>query len=139
VQHLTKVIETVACRTPAERAVLLDICYAADRKGVVRLGLGELAERASSSRRTIHTIINSFLDSGLLERQHRGRYVLNLEALEDIDRWLPQSPQVIKDEQGVIRTQAEADTELERLRTVRRDSQGFYYTVDGWPVLRPRD
>lgn len=62
-----------------ERCVYLLLRYHADKKGVVRISLTEMAARLSVSRRTVNDHVDGLMERRLLIREGHGRYRVHAE------------------------------------------------------------
>ena len=80
VQHLTKASEAENFIGVSERCVLLDCAYYADRRGVVRTTLQEIAVRSATTRKTVERAMAELVRIEILTHERRGLYRLNLNA-----------------------------------------------------------
>jgi hypothetical protein len=125
IQHATKVFDAAGFSSAAQRLVLLELAYRADRKGVVRYSQSEIAEASTLARRTVATWFDRFEAIGLLQRLGHGRYQLDLEML-DLPNIFEPTPQLKTDSQS----------ELERLQAIRKPGQYIAWSTNPiWPHL----
>ena len=85
VQHAVAALETEGYETPAQKALLVEIAYRADRHGVVRRSQSEVATACGVSRATAARYFAEFTDSGILDRDGHGRYRLARDAFKDTE------------------------------------------------------
>lgn len=132
IQHAAKVFEADGFNSAAQRLVLLELAYRADRKGVVRYSQSEIAAISTLARPTVARWFRHFEEVGILLRLGHGRYRLSLDVFDgtgDIERLM--TP--LKDMPGA----PGAAAELERLRAIRKPDEAIYYGKDGMPYLGP--
>lgn len=127
VQHTKDIFETtIDWQTPTHKLLALVMAYNADRKGVIRLTQGEVAEEVGVSRQRVSTLLDDLCDLEVLKRLGHGRYGI---------RWgLPKD----EDEREPLPSPKGAQTELKRLQAIRTPSQAIVWRKDGWPVLEEK-
>lgn len=81
-----KVFECNGPENASVRAVLLEMAYRADGRGVVRISQTEIAALTRLSRKTVaaaYDVLNVAYE--VIERQHQGRYQFRTGALDNLD------------------------------------------------------
>lgn len=129
-QHVARVFDAPGWRSPTQKLVLLEVAYAADRKGIVRKTQSEIAIDTGMSRRTVASWFKEFEEAGIIVKQGHGRYLFFQEAFYEGFEELLRAPS------QPLPVQPGAEEELTRLRSIQRPNQAIQYGRDGWPVLR---
>jgi hypothetical protein len=88
VQMAIKVLDAEGQLTPAERLVLIQLAYRADRKGVVRISQTDLVPLTGLNRKTINGAYVLLMAVDILEREHQGRFRFQDGALDRLDELL---------------------------------------------------
>lgn len=85
VNHMAKILELSGFHSAAQKLVLIEISYRADRKGIIRYSQSEIAAATTLARPTVATWFAAFEESGLLKRLGHGRYQLNMSLIDELD------------------------------------------------------
>lgn len=104
---------------PMAKLVAIEMAYHADRKGICRVSLTEVAGSSGLSRVYVGRMMEALCAAGVFARLGHGRYGV---------RYTPQG-------QPAVKIQEENKAELARLRPSMRDGQAIAYTPDGRPTL----
>ena len=75
-KHVQVALDQTLPQATGERMVLIEACYNADRKGVVRATQAEMAKACRMSRKTVNQWLQILADEGLLVKIRRGRFAL---------------------------------------------------------------
>mgnify|MGYP001570351661 CR=1 FL=1 len=128
IMDAAKVFEAEGFASPAQRLVLLELTYRADRRGIIRYTQSEIASASALSRPTVSRWLSEFSECGIIDNVGHGRYRLQRSCLEDLGS-LIQPTRVTTEAPG-------AKEEFERLQAVCEPDEAIVYSSQGWPILR---
>lgn len=133
VQHAARLFEAAGFENSAQRSILLEAAYRADRRGTIRFSQSDIAGTTLLSRASVAKWFREFEDRGILLREGHGRYRLNMATI-DSDDDLATALHV----QAAVKLAVGAAEESARLRALMGPHQGIHYKLTDaglWPVL----
>ena len=74
ITDVTKLLELDGWTNATGKTVAIEIAYRADRKGIVRMPLTEIALNCGTTLRTVKRHVSELYEAGVLERVGHGRY-----------------------------------------------------------------
>jgi hypothetical protein len=116
IKHLPDIIEYEGFESSAQRHLCIEAYYRADKKGVIRMTQGELAEVCLMSPRAVAGHIPRLCELGLLAWVRRGRYAIPTRSrVENGETGKPDTrptfaPEVLREACTKLREFADGDT-----------------------------